>query len=498
MPDDPTPSALDPWARFRFSVIGQLLADPPARGQLEAELTKLAERTWAHPITGERRRFGFSTIEAWYYEAREMPHPIEALKRRRRSDAGTFPAVGDAVREAIESQYRAHPTWTYQLHHHSLDALTKQDPPTIRPSELPSYTTLRRFMVASNWIRQRRTRKTRMLDGVDRDPLTSKREVRSYEAEHVGGLWHLDFHTGSLPVLDADGTWRKPVLFGALDDHSRLGCHLQWYFAETAENLVHGLCQAFAKRGLPRAILMDNGSAMIARETREGLLRLSIQQRTTLPESPYQNGKQESFWGQVEGRLLAQLEGYRDLTLAELNRFTQAWLERDYHTRVHSETDQTPLARFASGPSVLRSCTSAEELRLAFTVGGVRRQRRSDGTIALGGLRFELPGAYRPLTNVGVRYAHWDLSFVYLADPHSGAVLARIYPLDRAANADGQRKALAKPVRVSAPPVVMSRELPPLLARQLQEHERCGLPPAYLPKDDDSDPGAVCAGEVRP
>jgi putative transposase len=40
------------------------------------------------------------------------------------------------------------------------------------------------------------------------------------------------------------GEWRTPVLFGVLDDHSRLVCHLQWYQSESAENIAHGLSQA--------------------------------------------------------------------------------------------------------------------------------------------------------------------------------------------------------------------------------------------------------------
>jgi hypothetical protein len=44
-----------------------------------------------------------------------------------------------------------------------------------------------------------------------------------------------------------------PILFGVLDDRSRLACHLQWYLAETAELIAHGLSQAFQKRGLPRS-----------------------------------------------------------------------------------------------------------------------------------------------------------------------------------------------------------------------------------------------------
>ncbi len=50
------------------------------------------------------------------------------------------------------------------------------------------------------------------------------------------------------------------------------------------------------KRGLPRALMTDNGAAMLAEETRQGLSRLAIVHETTLPYSPYQNGKQEVFW----------------------------------------------------------------------------------------------------------------------------------------------------------------------------------------------------------
>jgi len=53
-------------------------------------------------------------------------------------------------------------------------------------------------------------------------------------------------------VLTPCGEWRTPILFGVLDDHSRLVCHLQWYLAESAENIAHGLSQAMQKRGLPR------------------------------------------------------------------------------------------------------------------------------------------------------------------------------------------------------------------------------------------------------
>jgi putative transposase len=177
-----------------------------------------------------------------------------------------------------------------------------------------------------------------------------QREVRSFEAEYVHGLWHLDFHQGSRKVLTTTGAWLTPRLLGVLDDRSRLVCHLQWYADETAETLVHGLSQAIQKRGLPRALLTDNGRPMLAAEVQQGLERLGILHETTLPYSPYQNTKLEVFWAQVERRLLAMLEGERALTLERLNDATQAWVELEYHRTRHSELGGPPLERYLAGP----------------------------------------------------------------------------------------------------------------------------------------------------
>jgi putative transposase len=54
------------------------------------------------------------------------------------------------------------------------------------------------------------------------------------------------------------GGWVQPVLFGVIDDRSRLLCHLQWYLdAENMRDVAHGLMQALLRRGLPRAVLSE-------------------------------------------------------------------------------------------------------------------------------------------------------------------------------------------------------------------------------------------------
>lgn len=86
-----------------------------------------------------------------------------------------------------------------------------------------------------------------------------------------------------------------------LDDHSRLCCHLHWYLSETAEDPGHGLSRAIQKRGLPRALLTHNGSAMAADEVKEGLLRLGVLHEKTLPHSLHLTAAMEARFHHQRG-----------------------------------------------------------------------------------------------------------------------------------------------------------------------------------------------------
>jgi putative transposase len=478
MKDVDSAQACARWAHFRFSVIGSLLASPPAHGQLQQRIQEVSERDWVHPTTGQTARFSFATIERWYYAARgEVDDPFGKLRRKTRFDAGKQRTIPEIVGLALAEQYRDHPTWSYHLHHGNLVALGRQNP---QLGSIPSYPTVSRYMKAHGLLKQKRKR-TQVRRALE------ARERRSYEVRHVNQLWHLDFHEGSRGVLTKDGRVVKPWLLGIMDDHSRLACHLQWYWQENAENLVHGLSQALQKRGVPRALLTDGGGAMKAAETRRGLDRLAIVHEMTLPETPEQNGKQENFWTQIEKQLLPMLEGVPDLTLQLLNHATQAWVEQDYHRHVHSETREQPIERFLSGVSIGRPCPGSDRLRDVFRLQTSRTQRKTDGTISVEGSRLEIPSRFRCVRRVIVRYARWDLSNVDLIDPGSEQVLCPIFPLDRNKNADEPRRSLepiADPVNATAQEPARRSGMAPLLRQHMANYAASGLPPAYLPKDD--------------
>lgn len=120
-----------------------------------------------------------------------------------------------------------------------------------------------------------------------------------------------------------------------------------------------------------------------------------------------------------------------------------------------------------------------------------RKQRLSDDTITVEGVRYELPAAYRTLLWVNVRVARWDLSSVDLVDPHSGAHLSTLLLLDREKNADRRRRALPSHDQNVPDTDAASRRtgIAPLLQKQMADYAATGLPPAYLTKEHSSGEG---------
>ncbi len=469
------------WAQFRFSVIGSLLSRPPQTGELRKHLEVLAGQSWHHPLKDKWVTFGVSTIERWYYRALNSNDPVNALARKIRADAGKSKSIPQPLLSALKSQYNNYPHWSYKLHSDNLTALVKEQPEL---GDAPSYSSVLRRMKNLGWNKKKSKRPGQTQGQEKAAKRLEQYEVRSYESEYVNALWHLDFHQGGRRIVDINGNWHTPVALCVLDDRSRVCCHIQWYLAETAEVLIHGLIQAFHKRGLPRSLMTDNGSAMIAHETKNGLMRLGIAHETILPYSPYQNGKQESFWAQLEGRLINMLSRVDNLTLDFLNQTSQAWIEMEYNRSRHEEICEQPIERFIKGPNVSRPSPDSETMRFIFSIQEKRTQRKSDGSIRLKGKRFEIPSRFRHLKKLHIRYQSWDISEAYLVDERTEKLLARIYPQDKIKNSNAKRRTLDPLPEVPPAEKDNSDPLPPLLRKIMADYSATGLPPAYIPKEE--------------
>jgi len=473
-------SRLRSWGEFRFSVIGHLLASPPKEGELKAELEKISCRDWCNPITGEIRRFSFSTIERWYYLVlKNNQSPVKELNKKLRSDCGQGRSLSEEMKILLKNQYEDHRSWSYKLHADNfLSILRKKG-----VQETPSYSTVKRYLKSRGLFKERN--KTVLNTAGQKQSLYRKDhfEIRGYEVEYVNGLWHLDFHHCSREIMTSKGELIRPLLLCVMDDNSRLICHIQWYTGETAENLVHGFIQAIQKRGLPRALMTDNGSAMTSCEFTSGLTTVDIIHETTLPYSPYQNGKQERVWGQLEGRLMAMCENKKLITLKELNNLTNVWSEFEYNKAVHSEMGVTPLERFLNNQDVARKSPSVEELKNAFRKEVARTIRKPTSTISISGKRYEVPNQYRHLGKILIRYAEWDLTNIHIVNEMTGSSICQIYRESKLQNSNGMRR---KIITENNQEIFGEKkdEYAPLLLELLASHASTGLPLAYCPKED--------------
>ena len=66
-------------------------------------------------------------------------------------------------------------------------------------------------------------------------------------------------------------------------------------------------------------------------------------------------------------------------------------------------------------------------------------------------------------------------------EERSGTLLATIHPLNKLKNAQGQRRRLEPTHVISEPP---ESQIAPLLKKLLADYAAMGIPPAYIPKEE--------------
>ncbi|CCK64237.1 DDE-type integrase/transposase/recombinase [Mycobacterium canetti] len=212
-----------------------------------------------------------------------------------------------------------------------------------------------------------------------------------FEAEHPNDLWTGDALHGIRITV------HKTYLFAFLDDHSRLLPGYRWGYAEDTVRLAAALRPALASRGVPKAIYVDCGSAFVDTWLLRACAKLGVRLVHSTPGRPEGRGKIERFFRTVREQFLVEISGEPDTVgrhhvtdLNELNRLFAAWVETVYHRQVHSETGQTPLARWcAAGPVAL---PAPEALTEAFLWEEHRRVTKT-ATVSLHGNSYEVDPA---------------------------------------------------------------------------------------------------------
>ena len=156
---------------------------------------------------------------------------------------------------------------------------------------------------------------------------------------------------------------------------------------------------------------------------------------------------------------------------------------------MHRELATTPLARLLDSDDASRPCPASDELKAAFRITVTRTLRRSDATVSVEGVRYQVPAPWRHLTTVHLRVARWDRSSVELVDARSAQRLCTLYPLDKRAHAGGLRCRVGPSSDEGGANATGEQEPAPLLERILADQAATGLPAQWLPHTERPGPG---------
>jgi len=205
-----------------------------------------------------------------------------------------------------------------------------------------------------------------------------------FEAAARNDLWTGDAMHG--PVVAG----RKTYLPAFIDDRSRLLAGYLWTVSEDTVRLESALRPGLAARGVPKAILVDNGSAFVSAPFLRACAVLGVRLIHARPRAATTKGKIERFFRTVRSQFVVEVDTRGVADLGELNTLFSSWVEVVYHRRVHSETSQSPLERFEAGGTP--ALPSRDQLHEAFLWPETRTVTKT-ATVSLHGNCFEVDAA---------------------------------------------------------------------------------------------------------
>ena len=411
--DDRTKEAL-----FRHAVLGDVLSRKLRWGELRPLLMELSTKTF-EDYRGRSRRMAIGTLEEWFYKHRHGG--FEGLKPLSRSDQGCSRRLSPELEQLVLDLKREDPGRRAPLILRELELAGR-----INRGEMSVYPIQR-------LLRRHGLSGPRM----EVDVAARFR----WQASMCGELWQADALHGPVLINPVTGRPQRAILFGLLDDRSRVIPYLEAGFGETEIRFLTVLYNAIARRGVPRRLFLDNHASFTGHDLRILCARLDIHLVHSRRGDGPSKGKIERFWRTLRTHLINRLDLKTITTLDELNLRIWSYVEAEYHGRPHASlSGKTPLEVWESGAEDIRWVCDHSQLEEAF-FGEVQRLVRNDSTVQWRGIFYEVP-PYLRRCKVRLRYSLLDTSRVSLLD---GNVEIPLRALNPVANAHRNRHASTPP-----------------------------------------------------
>jgi len=357
-------------ALFRYGVIADLVQLEPHHRGLYALLAEKAERDYTIPGS-LRRHVATETLRGWLRAYRRGG--FDALVPRVRADHGAARSIPPLVVDLLCQMKEDSPAL-------SVPALLKlaraQHADVVTDEVKLPESTVHRVLARRGLMKKKPD-----------DPTSNDR--RRFEHESAGDLWMSDVMYG--PKIRDAGRQRQTYLIAFIDDATRVVPFATFAFSEGTISYLPALEQAVRRRGIPKRLYVDNGSAFRSKQLSIVCAKLGIALIHAKPYAPQGKGKMERWFRTARMQLLPLLRPEQLVSLDALNRALAAWIEGEYHHAPHRGLgDETPADKWARTSEGVRM--PAADLGDHF-LAEQKRNVQKDRTVTLDGVAFEVDAA---------------------------------------------------------------------------------------------------------
>jgi len=247
-------------ALFRYGLIADLLHRPQGEKGLYALLREKAARSYEIPGT-DRTTVAAETIRDWLTTYRRGN--FEALRPKIRRDQGQPRSIPQDVVDLLCSIKEDKPGL-------SVDAVIAQARKGVPPEiALPPSTV------------HRQLRRHGLMEKKPHEP--SSKDRRRFAFDTANELWMSDVMHG--PAVFENRRKRKTYLIGLLDDATRIVPHAAFALSENVAAFLAVFQQGVLRRGVPKRLYVDNGSAYRSNHLALVCAKLGV---TLIHARPYQ------------------------------------------------------------------------------------------------------------------------------------------------------------------------------------------------------------------
>jgi len=368
-------------ALFRYGLISDIVCLEPGTKGIYAKIKEKAARHYTIP--GSRRdRIEAETFRDWIKKYRK--DGFNALFPKTRTDKGQSRTLTTEIEDNLIEIKENNLELSVKQVITKANELDKID----QDSEL-SQTVVYRLLSSRGLMDKRKIEEP------------GGKDHRRFSYEHAGELFMSDVMHG--PAVFTTGRKKhKAYLIAFIDDASRVIPYAEFALGEKTRDFMPVFKQAIMRRGIPKRLFVDNGSAFRSRHLAIVCARLGV---TLIHSRAYHaaaKGKIERWFRTVRQQFIPMLSDHHKSSLANLNQALWAYVEGEYHHNIHRMLGESPLDRWAGCAGRVRYPEPGLDLEEVFLLEDKRKVHK-DRTISLHGKVYEADAALVGET-VTVRY----------------------------------------------------------------------------------------------